>query len=78
MIEFHWGCMRPDPSGLSSGLFDVLVNQGDMLDLVGARVLEITNDRILRTALIDAAREERYFLILSAFEPIAYARERKI
>jgi hypothetical protein len=77
VIEFHWGCMRPDRSGLSRGRYDVIVNQLDMLDLVGGRVLERDTDRILRSALIDAASEERYFLIVSAFEPSTYARNTK-
>lgn len=78
VIVFHWGCIRPEASGLSRGRYDVVVNQLDMLDLVGGRVLENNNDRILRSALIDAAAEERYFLIVSAFEPAAYARDTKI
>jgi hypothetical protein len=78
VIEFHWGCLRPDASGLSGGRHDVVVNQLDMLDLVGGRVLENNHGRILRSALIEAAAEERYFLIVSAFEPIAYARDRKL
>jgi hypothetical protein len=46
-----------------------------MVDLVGGRVLEGTNNPVLRTAIIDAAAEDRYFLIVSAFEPTAYARD---
>jgi hypothetical protein len=77
VIEFHWGCMRPDRSGTSNGRHGEIVNLADMLDLVGGRGLEFTNNRILRAALMDAALEERYFLILSAFESVAYARNRK-
>jgi hypothetical protein len=78
VIEFYWGCMRPDRSGLSRGRHDVIVNLAEMLDLVGGRVLETNNDSVLRGALLQAALEERYFLILSAFEASAYARDRKI
>jgi hypothetical protein len=74
VVVYQWGCLRPDASGISNKRFDVVVNQLDLLDLVGGRVLATTNDRILRTALIDAASEERYFLIVSAFEPSSYAQ----
>src|SRR5688572_5791807 len=40
VVEFYWGCMRPDPSGLGNGRFDIVVNQLDILDLVGGRALE--------------------------------------
>ena len=78
VIEFYWGCMRPEASGISQGRFDVVVNLADMLDLVGGRVLAANSKRILRDTLVDAALEERYFLILSAFAPREYSRNEKI
>lgn len=69
VVVFHWGCLRPDPRGLSTSRFDVVLNQDDMLDLVGARALASTHDRVLQSALIEAAAEERYFLIVSAYAP---------
>jgi hypothetical protein len=77
VIEFHWGCMRPDRSGLNNRSYEVIVNLSDLLDLVGSRVLESSNNHVLREMLIEAALDERYFLILSAFDPTAYARDRK-
>jgi hypothetical protein len=77
VVVFHWGCMRPNVNVLGSGRYEGVVNQHDLLDLVGGRVLAATNDRILRAALIDAASEERYFLIVSCFEPSSYARRTK-
>jgi hypothetical protein len=74
VVIFHWGCMRPDAGWPRKGRFDAVVNQLDMLDLVGGRALENTSSRILRQAIIEAASEERYFLIVSAFEPTSYAR----
>ena len=78
VIEFYWGCMRPDATGVSRRGYGAVVNLPDLLDLVGGRVLESTSNRILRDAVIEAALEERYFLILSAFAPGEYARKRKI
>jgi len=69
VVLFHWGCLRPEPSGLSTGHFDVVMNQDHMLDLVGVRALASNNDRILQSALTEAASEERYFLIVSAYAP---------
>lgn len=79
VIEFHWGCMRPDVSGRGpiNAIVNAIVNLPDMLDLVGGRSLESNPNRWLRQALIEAAMEERYFLILSAFEPFDYSRNRK-
>jgi hypothetical protein len=69
VVLFHWGCLRPEPRGLSTGRFDVMINQDHMLDLVGARALASKPNRILQSALIEAASEERYFLIMSAYAP---------
>lgn len=78
VVVFQWGCLRPDRSGISSRGRDEVVNQLDLLDLVGGRVLADGKNRALRSALIDAAAEERYFLIVSAFEPATYARKTRI
>jgi hypothetical protein len=69
IVVFHWGCLRPDSRGSGVGPFGVVLNQGDMLELVGGRALVSNSDRILQSALIDAAADERYFLIVSAYEP---------
>jgi hypothetical protein len=74
VIVVHWGCMRPDTSGRRGAI----VNLDDMLDLVGGRALAASDHGILRKALLEAAAVERYFLILSAYEPAAYARDRKV
>jgi hypothetical protein len=73
VVVFHWGCIRPD-GWPRKGRIDLVLNQLDMLDLVGGRVLENTSSRILRQSIVEAASEERYFLIVSAFEPASYAR----
>ena len=76
-MVFQWECLRPDRSGVSNRGHDEVVNQLDLLDLVGGRVLADGKNRALRSALIDAAAEERYFLIVSAFEPATYDRKTK-
>jgi hypothetical protein len=75
VVVFQWGCLRPDRSGISNRGHDEVVNQLNLLDLVGGRVLTDGRNRALRSALIDAAAEERYFLIVSAFEPTSYAQK---
>ena len=69
IVIFHWGCMRPEMRGLGTGPADVALNYHDMLDLVGVRALGSVNDRILQSALLEAAADERYFLIVSAYAP---------
>ena len=71
VIVFHWGCLRPELRGLPTGIADAVLNQEDMLDLVGSRALaEMDHDRAtLRSALFQAAAEARYFLIVSAYAP---------
>ena len=78
VVVFQWGCLRPDRSGVSNRGHEEVVNQLDLLDLVGGRVLADGKNRALRPALIDAAAEERYFLIVSAFEPATYARKTRV
>lgn len=78
VILFYWGCMRPEVSGVSTGKFDSVLNLHDMLDLVGGRALIEKKDRFLRAALVEAALEDRYFLIVSAYDPVAFAREAKV
>lgn len=69
VVVLHWGCLRPELRRLPARHFDAVVNQDHMLDLVGARALASNPDRILQSALIEAADEERYFLIVSAYAP---------
>ena len=69
VVVFHWGCLRPELRGLPARDFDAVLTQDHMLDLVGARALATNYDRILQSALIEAAAEERYFLIVSAYAP---------
>lgn len=71
VLVFHWGCLRPEPRGLPTGAFDVILNQHHLLDLVGAGTLVAHPDPVLRSALTEAAAEERYFLIVSAYDPPA-------
>ena len=78
VIEYYWGCMRPDASGVSRGRYDVVVNLPEMLDLVGGSFLASNPLHRLRDTLLEAVLEDRYFLICSAFEPAEYARNRKI
>ena len=78
VVVFQWGCMRPEAGWRGRGAVNSILNYEDMLDLVGGRVLENTNDRTLRQAIIEAALEERYFLIVSAFEPSSYARNTSV
>lgn len=78
VIEFYWGCMRPQ-HGLAVNGGPAILNLDDMLDLVGDRMTEFNRDRwSLRAALFEAAVEDRYFLMVSAFEPLAYARNQKL
>ena len=78
VIEFYWGCLRPDARGLPGRGRSAAMDFEARLDLVGGRALASSRNRILRDVLLEAAAEERYFLILSAFEPDSHARRQKV
>jgi hypothetical protein len=67
VLIFHWGCMRPESELLPNPRMELPGRQLNMLDLVGGQSLAIANDRLTQTAIVEAAAEERYFLIVSAF-----------
>ena len=77
VVVFQWGCMRPNPVGLGIARSERVANQAELLDLVGGGVLSDGRNGHMRSALIEASLEERYFLIVSAFEPSSYARNTK-
>jgi hypothetical protein len=68
VIVFHWGCLNPQ-RGLSLSHGNLVMNEDQMLDLVGAAALLSNPNSILLHSLIEAAAEERYFFIVSAYIP---------
>lgn len=74
VLSFTWGYMNPIINRDAVG-GEWFVNAAEMLNLVGGRALSQTLcTESMRSELSAAAREERYFVIVSAYEFASYAR----
>jgi hypothetical protein len=95
ILVFNWGCMNPDrvtqpaPAGnpmdkdpeANGGSDDmaVVVNDRQMLDLVGGATLQNLNSDADREAVADRAQENRYFIVISAFDfPTSVHNQKKV
>lgn len=83
ILVFHWGYMNPQidetPSAADSTISDqIFWNQKEMLGLVAGNTLaNIGVFSFQREDIIQAAREDRYFVVVSAFDFAAAAKEKK-
>lgn len=68
VLVYQWGVMSPDfvPTGTAGT--KRLINGDQMLALVGGSVLPKVDLESDRETILTAARDERYFLVVSAFD----------
>lgn len=74
IIVLHWGAMNPeiddsDPTDPSSRIF---FNQNQMLALVGGNTLNNLDLSFEREDVMQAAEEDRYFIVVTAYDFAAY------
>lgn len=80
IISYHWGCMNPevaepgsDQSDESNALNRIVYNQPQMFALVaGASLDKMTPDFPPWNEIVQAADENRYLVVISAYSPAAY------
>lgn len=83
ILVFHWGYMNPQidevtPADNETPPDQVFWNQKEMLGLVAGKTLaNIGAFSFQREDIIQAAREDRYFVIVTAFDFVAAAKEKK-
>jgi hypothetical protein len=65
IVVYHWGCAAPATAGGSNKTAEIL-NLDAMLAVIGGRVLDHALG-MERGVILAAAREERYFVIVSAY-----------
>jgi hypothetical protein len=82
LLVFHWGCMNPeieefgDVSGDPEESRKLFLNQKKMLALVAGQSLANLDLDFEREAVMQGAEEDRYFVVISAFD-FAAAQQRK-
>ena len=67
VVIFSWGHVRPEPEWLRNPRLESMPHQSKMLELLGGLSPEASNDPAANAAIVEAAMEERYFLIVSAY-----------
>lgn len=81
VLVFHWGYINPqiDDTGDSENPQAVFWNQKDMLALVAGNTLaNVGVFGIERDDILQNARDNRYFVIVSAFDYAAAAQKKKV
>jgi len=76
VIAVHWGCLNPVNQDLGSPIDPnpVTFNQDDMMALVGGDTLNNLDLNFEREGVIQAAEQNRYFVVLTAFDLRAYQK----
>lgn len=81
-LVFHWGSMNPEIfnafEGDDENAFELFSNQSQMLALVGAQMSSPFVRGMEREAILEAAREDRYFVVVSAYDIKAALQKRKV
>jgi hypothetical protein len=77
VVAYHWGVANPELAGDRSGMDDILINEQQMLALVGGAALTGVELETERARIIAAAMEERYFLVVSAYDFATTAKSKK-
>jgi hypothetical protein len=71
LLVFYWGYMNPQIDDIGAGPGDpqnVFYNQNEMLALVGGSTLPNLDLNSEREAVMQGAEDDRYFVIVSAFD----------
>ncbi len=76
VVTFHWGYANPQIEKDDSGN-ETFYNLNQMYSLVGGRALSKADLNFERAAITEAAREDRYFVIVTAFDFNAYMKQKK-
>jgi hypothetical protein len=78
LLTFTWGSMNPeiDEMGDSDTPAEAFYNQGQMLALVGGHTLNNLDLYMEREPVMQGAKEDRFFVIVSAYD-FAAAQQRK-
>jgi len=80
IIVYHWGYMNPEKTafgdngdGSNATSNDIVFNQPMMLALVaGGSIAHLTPDDMRWGDVMQAANENRYFLVITAYSPAGY------
>lgn len=74
LVVCHWGCTHPYPP--DSDPNEWYLEKLQMLALVGGRALNLTNSESERATILRAAGDDRYFVIVSAYDLAVYAEQK--
>jgi hypothetical protein len=80
LIVLHWGYMNPqiDELGDSANPQKIFFNQKEMLALVGGNTLPNLELSFEREDVMQGAEEDRYFIIVSAYDWSAALQKKKV
>jgi hypothetical protein len=80
LLTFTWGSMNPeiDEMGDSETPADAFYNQGQMLALVGGHTLNNLDLYMEREPVMQGAKEDRFFVIVSAYDFAAAQQKKKV
>lgn len=78
IVTLHWGSMNPeiDQSDPTDASTQVFFNQNQMLALVGGNTLNNLDLNFEREDVMQAAEDDRYFIVVSAYDYRTYVDHR--
>jgi hypothetical protein len=80
LLVFHWGYMNPEVAefGSPDDSQKVIFNQREMIALLGGQTLGMLDLDFEREAVIQGAEDDRYFVLVSAYDFAAARQHKKV
>lgn len=76
VVVFQWGCLAPDFTPPGKEQLIIWPNTSRALALVGGRALHNADLPSDRAAIFNAATEDRYFVVVSAYDAVTFAAKK--